>query len=119
MKKFITLLLISSLCFGVDAPKKLQDFIYTNIGKNEFFAGVNSDKKQIVVSKYKDWGYIDFDLYKAVEMSIGLSVPNGKHKREITLDQTVFLLEVQNHTDHELFEQTNQTRIDFVFTKVR
>lgn len=115
MRILIFFILIFANLYAVQTPKKLENFIYKNIGKEQFL----SDQNRFVVTKYKDWGYLDFDLYRSIQMSIDLPIVNGKSKRDLLLDGVVYKLEIINRSDEKYYKDHNQTKIDFIFTKVR
>lgn len=118
MKKLLFLVIPAFLFAEIsDTPPKLRAFIETNIGVKNFFMGSNADKSEIVVRKAKDWSYYSFDLYKSIEMSIGVRPEKGGRAKHLRLDGQSYTLRIIHETVTDGVSGAKTSAVVFLFTK--
>ena len=112
-------LLIPAFLFAeiLETPPKLRAFIDKNIGIENFFKGANGDKNEITVKKTKDWSYYSFDLYKSVEMGIGVKIDKNNTAGRLRLDGQNYTLLILHKTVDGEFDGQKKSTVIFLFKK--
>jgi len=112
-------LLIPAFLFAkiLETPPKLRAFIDKNIGIENFFKGANGDKNEITVKKTKDWSYYSFDLYKTVEMGIGVKIDKNNTAGRLRLDGQNYTLSILHETVDGEFDGQKKSTVIFLFKK--
>jgi len=97
-------------------PPKLENFIITKIGKDNFFQGVNKGVKKIEIRIQKDTLYYPFDLYKSVSMGTEMMFDAAHTTYVLRRGNQSYTLSLQLETAHNPITHLKNSVVVLIFT---
>jgi len=99
-----------------ETPPKLENFILTKIGKDNFFQGVNKGAKGIEIRIQKDTVYYPFDLYKSVSIATGMMFDTAHTTYILRRGNQSYTLTLQLETAHNPISNLKNSVVVLLFT---